>query len=158
VLAKSVGIILVCAVPCLLIFGFAAEPLIRAAFGSNRLKATGALLPLGFAFTALAGTYLAIQYMLALKRSWFLIPLGAVAVAEPVLLLQASSNPSDFSKVVLAVQIVAAFVAFTLALRPERRRSGEPPGADPVRDELESAVSSAPPDTQRHAPPLSVDA
>jgi hypothetical protein len=75
------------------------------------------LLILGIAFTVLAGTYLAIQYMLALKRTWFLILVGAVALAEPVLLLQASRKPAGFAAVVLAIQAVGAVVAFTLALR-----------------------------------------
>ncbi len=75
---------------------------------------------LGLAFTVLACTYLAIQYMLALKRTWFLIALGAVAVAEPLLLLQASRKPSGFAAVVLAVQAVGALLAFALALRRDR--------------------------------------
>jgi uncharacterized membrane protein len=55
--------------------------------------------------------------MLALKRTWFLVAVGAVAIAEPVLLLQASKNPSGFAVVVLAIQAVGALVAFVLALR-----------------------------------------
>ena len=92
--------------PCLLIYGFGVTLLIRAAFGSNRLLAVDALFILGVAFTVLAATYLAVQYMLALKRTWFLLPLGAVAVAEPILLLQASKEPKGFAMVVLGVQIV----------------------------------------------------
>jgi O-antigen/teichoic acid export membrane protein len=117
VLARAVGIILVCAVPVLTIFAFGARPLLRIAFGPHRLLAVNSLLILGIAFTVLACTYLAIQYMLALKRTWFLIPVGAVAVAEPVLLLQASRNPAGFAAVVLAIQAVGAVIAFTLALR-----------------------------------------
>ncbi len=51
------------------------------------------LLPLGAAFTVLAATYLAVQYMLALKRVWFLPALGLVAAIEPILLLQAPRIP-----------------------------------------------------------------
>jgi hypothetical protein len=72
---------------------------------------------LGVAFTMLACTYLAIQYMLALKRTWFLIALGLVALVEPVLLLQASRKPDGFAAVVLAVQVIGAVLAFVLALR-----------------------------------------
>jgi len=120
VLARALGIIAVCAVPVLLIFAVAAEPLLRIAFGSNRLLASDSLLVLGVAFTLLAATYLVIQYMLALKRTWFLLPLGAVALAEPVLLLHAPSNPKGFAAIVLAIQVVAAVLAFAMALRPER--------------------------------------
>jgi O-antigen/teichoic acid export membrane protein len=122
VLARALGIIVVCAVPVLLIFAFGATPLLRIAFGKNRLKAADSLLVLGLAFTALAGTYLAIQYMLALKRTWFLIPIGLVAVAEPIFLLNASRRPANFAAVVLAVQLVGAALAFALALR-----RGKPP-------------------------------
>ena len=130
VLAKALGIVAVAAIPCLLIYGFASTPLIRAAFKSNRLLAVDALFILGVAFTFLAATYLAVQYMLALKRTWFLLPLGLVAVAEPILLLQASKEPKGFATVVLGVQIVGAVIAFGMALRPDKaqhRRADEPP-------------------------------
>jgi O-antigen/teichoic acid export membrane protein len=120
VLARALGIIVVCSVPVLLIFAFASEPLIRIAFGAGRASAHAALLPLGAAFTVLAGTYLAIQYMLALKRTWFLVAVAAVAIAEPLLLLQASHQPTNFAMVVLAVQVVGALVAFVIALRREK--------------------------------------
>ncbi len=123
VLARALAIILVCAIPVLLIFAFAARPLLRIAFGPHRLLASNSLLILGVAFTVLAGTYLAIQYMLALKRTWFLLAVGAVAVGEPVLLVQASRDPAGFAGVVLAVQAVGALLAFALALR----RDSAPP-------------------------------
>jgi O-antigen/teichoic acid export membrane protein len=120
VLARALGIVFVCAIPVLLIFAFAAHALLAAVFKPQFLKATNALLPLGIAFTLLAATSLAIQYMLALKRTWFLIGVGLVALAEPILLLQAPRRPAGFSTVVLAIQAVGAMVAFTLALRREK--------------------------------------
>ncbi len=120
VLARAVGIIAVCAVPVLLIFAFGSHKLLLAAFGPNYLKATDSLIVLGFAFTMLACTYLAIQYMLALKRTWFLIPLALVAVAEPVLLLRAPTDPKGFAAVVLAIQAAGAALAYAMALRPEK--------------------------------------
>ena len=86
----------------------------------------------------LAGTYLAIQYMLALKRTWFLVALGLVAIAEPVLLLQASRKPEGFAVVVLAVQGVAALVAFAFALQPNRTQV--PPPGPPERRVIEERV------------------
>jgi O-antigen/teichoic acid export membrane protein len=134
VLGKALAIVGVAAIPCLLIYAFASTPLIRAAFGSNRLLAVDALFILGVAFTVLAATYLAVQYMLALKRTWFLLPLGLVAVAEPILLLQASKKPVGFATVVLGVQIVAVLIAFGMALRPDRARPDRadqpPPGLE----------------------------
>jgi O-antigen/teichoic acid export membrane protein len=114
----------VCAVPCLLIFAVASHPLLAIVFGERRATASASLLPLGAAFTVLAATYLAVQYMLALKRRAFLIVLGAVAIAELPLLLQAPRHPAGFAAVVLAVQAVGAALAFLLALRKDR---GAPP-------------------------------
>jgi O-antigen/teichoic acid export membrane protein len=130
VLRRALGIVLVCAVPCLLIFAVGAHPLLNAVFGHKKATASGSLLVLGLAFTVLACTYLAIQYMLALKRTWFLIAIGAVAAAEPVLLLQASRHPQGFAAVVLAVQAVGAVVAFGLALRRDRPAPGGGPAAE----------------------------
>ena len=122
VLMRALAIIAVCAVPVLLIFAFGAKPLLRAAFGPKRLAASDSLLVLGFAFTVLACTFLAIQYMLAMRRFWFLIVLAAVALAEPILLLQASRRPAGFAAVVLGIQAVGALLAFALALRRDNAR------------------------------------
>ena len=119
VLFAALAIIGVCAVPCLLIFAVAGHQLLTIAFSAKRATASDALLVLGAAFTVLSATYLAIQYMLALKRTWFLIVMGAVAIAEPILLLQASREPAGFAAVVLAVQGVGAVLAFAFALRKD---------------------------------------
>ncbi len=132
VLGVALGIVLVCAIPVLLIFAVAAKPLLQAAFGAKRTSASDSLIVLGVAFTVLAATYLAIQYMLALKRTWFLIVIGLVAIAEPILLLQAPKKAAGFAAVVLAIQAVGALVAFAFALR-----RGSPPT-------LEGTASGAP--------------
>jgi O-antigen/teichoic acid export membrane protein len=124
ILARALGIIAVCCVPVLLIFAFASHPLIKAAFGASKSHASGSLLVLGLAFTVLACTYLAIQYLLALRRTSFLVALALVAVAEPILLLNASRKTTGFATVVLGIQAVGALVAFSFALR----RGPVPPG------------------------------
>jgi O-antigen/teichoic acid export membrane protein len=129
ILGWALVIVAVCAVPVLLIFGFASHLLIQLAFGPQKTLASSSLIVLGLAFTALACTYLAMQYMLALRRTWFLLALGAVAVAEPILLLNASHEPKNFAAVVLVIQIVGTVVAFAFATRPERRV--EPPSDQP---------------------------
>lgn len=149
VLAVALGIILVCSVPVLLIFGFAAEPLLRIAFGPKRLLAANSLFVLGVAFSVLAATYLAIQYMLALKKTWFLLVLGLVAIAEPVLLLQAPRKPEGFAAVVLAVQAAGAILAFAFALR----RDTAPPETTLDRERSLRNRLGARPDTPRAAPP-----
>lgn len=116
VLLRALAIVLVCALPVLAIFAFGGEQLLKAAFGADRLLAVDALLPLGVAFTLLALTYLAIQYLLALRRTAFLAPLGAIALAEPVLLLTvAPATPDGFATYVLAIQALAALAALALA-------------------------------------------
>jgi O-antigen/teichoic acid export membrane protein len=120
VLLRALAIVLVCAVPALLIFGVAGRLLLKLAFGADRLLAVNALLPLGVAFTLLAVTYLAVQYLLALERTRFLIPLALVAIAEPVVLItNAPPKPAGFAAVVLATQAAATIVALGLALRPQ---------------------------------------
>jgi hypothetical protein len=104
--------------------------LLRLAFGPKRLLAVDSLLILGLAFTVLAATYLAIQYMLALKRTWFLVAIAVVALAEPFFLLLAPTRPAGFAAIVLAVQGVGAVVAFALALR----REPPPPATVRTRD------------------------
>jgi O-antigen/teichoic acid export membrane protein len=117
VLVRTLAIIGVCAVPCLLIFAGVPHLLLSVAFGTKRATASNALFVLGCAFTVLAATYLAVQYMLALKRTWFLLPLGAVAIAEPFILVNGPRHPTGFAATVLGVQAVGALVAFALALR-----------------------------------------
>src|SRR5205085_4155628 len=51
VLVRALGIVLVCAVPCLLIFAVAAHPLLVIGFSHKRATASSSLLPLGAAFT-----------------------------------------------------------------------------------------------------------
>jgi len=119
ILGRALAIIAVCAVPVLLIFAFGSHPLIEAAFGAKRTGASGSLFVLGLAFTALSCTYLAIQYLLALRRTRFLAAMALVAVAEPILLLNASRRPAGFVAVALAVQLIGALVAFAFALRPQ---------------------------------------
>jgi O-antigen/teichoic acid export membrane protein len=123
VLFIALGIVAVCAIPVLLIFGFEPRLLLKLAFGPKRLLAANSLFVLGAAFTVLAATYLAIQYMLALRRKWFLPVLATVAIAEPILLLNASRRPAGFAAVVLAIQAVGALLAFGMALH----RDSAPP-------------------------------
>ncbi|HEY2260133.1 MAG TPA: hypothetical protein VGH45_10490 [Solirubrobacteraceae bacterium] len=146
ILLSALGIVAVCAIPVLLIFAVEPHLLLKLAFGPKRTKAANSLFVLGAAFTVLAATYLAIQYMLALKRTWFLVVVGAVAIAEPILLLNASRQPAQFAAVVLGVQAVGALLAFGLALsrgnappkrgepprRPKRAVSREPASGEPA--------------------------
>jgi O-antigen/teichoic acid export membrane protein len=128
ILARALGIVAVCAIPVLLIYAFASHLLIRLAFGADHTRAAGSLFVLGLAFTALACTYLAIQYLLAQRRTWFLAALALVAIAEPILLLHASRRPTGFATVALGIQLTGTIVAYAFALR--RDRTPPPPQAE----------------------------
>jgi O-antigen/teichoic acid export membrane protein len=134
VLLKSLGVIVACALPCLLIFAVGAHPLLSIVFGKRRAIASPSLLPLGAAFTMLACTYLAVQYMLALRKIWFLIGIGVLALVEPFLLAAAPQRPAAFASVVLGIQAVGAVVAYAIALRIPPPQ--EPPGETLEESEL----------------------
>ena len=156
VLLKAMGIVLVCAIPVMLIFVGVPHELIKAAFGAKKASASSSLPILGLAFTVLAMTYLAIQYMLAMKHKWFLLLLGLVAAAEPVALLNASHKPSSFAAVVLAVQGAAALVAYACALTSDRVK---PAGADATGGSAGADFTQmSRPSTQPPARPQPVDA
>ncbi|MHB1568233.1 MAG: lipopolysaccharide biosynthesis protein [Solirubrobacteraceae bacterium] len=136
ILVRALGIVGVCAIPVLAIYAFANHTLIKLAFGASKTQAAGSLLVLGLAFAVLACTYLAVQYLLAMRRTWFLAAVSVVAIAEPIFLLNASHKPTSFAAVVLAIQAVGALVAFGFALAPDRApRPPEPrePPEDPDR-------------------------
>jgi O-antigen/teichoic acid export membrane protein len=117
VLLKALGIVFVCCLPCMLIFAVAAHPLLSIVFGHRRAIASSSLLPLGAAFTMLAATYLAVQYMLAQRRVWFLATIAVLAIVEPFLLVAAPTRPATFALVVLGVQAVGALMCYAIALR-----------------------------------------
>ena len=72
------------ALPMLIVYALAPRLVLRLAFGEETVQAAGALLVLGVAMTLLAGGYLCVQYMLALRRVTFLYALAAAAAAEVV--------------------------------------------------------------------------
>ena len=97
---------------------------------------------LGLAFTVLAATYLAIQYMLALQRTWFLIVLarGRDRRADPA--APGAAKPQGFAAVVLGVQAAAALLAFGLALRHDR--PPRPTAVQAARDDAKATTQAAP--------------
>jgi glycosyltransferase involved in cell wall biosynthesis/O-antigen/teichoic acid export membrane protein len=120
VFVRTLALLAVVAVPALLIFALVPSLLLRLAFGAEYTSAADALVVLGAAMTLLAVAYLAVQYMLALRRTAFLWVLGVVAVAEPFLLASADLDLVSFAAVVLALQCVAAAGALGMALRSRR--------------------------------------
>lgn len=120
VFLRTLGILGLVTVPALLVFLAVPSLLLRVAFGEEYTTAADALVVLGAAMALLATAYLAVQYMLALRRTAFLWILGLVAVAEPFLLTVGDLDLVAFAAVVLALQAVAALGALGLALRSGR--------------------------------------
>jgi O-antigen/teichoic acid export membrane protein len=108
VLVRGLAIVAALGVPLLIAFAAAPNLVLSIAFGEDLTEADGSLFVLALAFTLLAGAYLAVQYMLALRRVVFLPALAVVAVLEPILLSAASDSISSVAVVVLALQCVAA--------------------------------------------------
>jgi O-antigen/teichoic acid export membrane protein len=117
VLLRALAILAVIAAPALLIFAVAPDTLLRLAFGPDLTLAADALLPLGAAMALLAVAYLTVQYLVALHQTRFLWALGAIAIAEPILLTTAHESLVGFASIVLGVQCVAAASVLAFALR-----------------------------------------
>lgn len=126
VLQRGLLMIGVVAAPSLLIFALVPKLLLRLAFGPSYESGSAILLTLGTAMTLLAVSYLAVQFLLAQHRTYFLYPLAVIGIAEPVLLLVAGGHKmSSFALIVLAVQASAAIL---LVARASRLRQIAPVG------------------------------
>jgi O-antigen/teichoic acid export membrane protein len=118
VLLRAFGVVGVIAAPALLVFVLAPELLLRLGFGEEYTSAAHALVLLGLAMTLLGFGYLGVQFLLAVGWSSFLVPLAAVAVIEPVLLLAWDvESIAGFAAIVLAVQVAAATAVLVPSLR-----------------------------------------
>jgi O-antigen/teichoic acid export membrane protein len=125
VLVRGLAILGVAAVPALAIFAGFPHLLLRLAFGAKFDPGGDALLLLGFAFSALACVYIAVQYLLALGRWRFLAALAVIAAAEPFVLLVPPAGRPDLAAFVLLVQLAAAAVV-AVAVLVEHRRAARP--------------------------------
>ena len=123
ILVRTLVLIAAMAVPMVLIYSVAGEPLLRAVFGPDLTDASDALPFLGLAMSLLACSYLSVQYLLAMGRAHFLIVLAAgLAVEVPVLLL-IGDDLTAIAMALFGIQAVCAATILTLALR-QRQPSG----------------------------------
>lgn len=120
VLVRGLGLLVAAALPALVIFAVAPDLLLRLGFGPKFGPGGDALLPLGVAMSVLAAVALATQFLLALHRWRFLVPLAVVAVAEPFLLLIPDAARPDIARWVLLTQLVAAATVALAVLRVRR--------------------------------------
>jgi O-antigen/teichoic acid export membrane protein len=122
VLVRTMGLVLAAAVPMTIVYFGAGHLLLEKVFGAKLTAADSALPILGLAMTALALTYLATQYLLALRRSAFIVFLGVAAVLDPILLSLVDARLTSIAVVLLALQAVLAVVVTVVALRAQALR------------------------------------
>jgi O-antigen/teichoic acid export membrane protein len=123
ILLRTLGLIGALAVPAVLIYSVAGEPLLRIVFGEDLTQASNALPFLGIAMSLLACSYLSVQYLLAMGRANFLAVLAAgIAVEVPALLI-IGDDLTAIAIALLGIQAVCSATIFTLAMR-QRHPSG----------------------------------
>src|SRR4051795_7316376 len=117
VLVRTLTLVGIVALPAVLLYIVAAEPVLTAVFGPAYASGAGALPVLAVAMTLLACAYLSVQYLLALERANFLWALGVAAIAEPLVLQQIGSHLTAVAVGLLVVQALLAAVVLSLGFR-----------------------------------------
>jgi O-antigen/teichoic acid export membrane protein len=121
ILERALVLIAALSVPPLLIFTFAGEPLLKAAFGDDLAGASDALPWLGVAMALLACTYLSVQYMLALHRTSFIWILAVGVAVEVVVVAQIGADLTRVAQALCALQAGIAALVVGMALRTRVR-------------------------------------
>ncbi|MET0205863.1 MAG: glycosyltransferase [Thermoleophilaceae bacterium] len=124
VLVRTLALIAAAAIPMVLIYALAAEPLLGAVFGDDLTDAAGALPWLGLAMALLACAYLSVQYLLALGRASFVWVLAPAALVEVLLLLGIGANLTEIALALSALQLACATAVLALSFR---RAGARPP-------------------------------
>jgi glycosyltransferase involved in cell wall biosynthesis/O-antigen/teichoic acid export membrane protein len=125
VLVRTLALIAAAAIPMVLIYALAAEPLLGAVFGDDLTEAAGALPWLGLAMALLACAYLSVQYLLALGRASFLWVLGPAALVEVLLLLGIGANLTEIALALSALQLACASGVLAMSFRQARAQPGK---------------------------------
>ena len=117
ILLRTLALIAAAAVPMVLIYAVAAEPLLGAVFGDDLTGAAGALPWLGLAMALLACAYLAVQYLLAIGKRSFIGVLAAAAAVEVLALLVVGANLTSIALALFGLQLLCAGCMLVLSLR-----------------------------------------
>jgi O-antigen/teichoic acid export membrane protein len=117
ILLRTLGLIAAAAVPMVLIYAAAGEPLLRAVFGDDLTEASGALPWLGLAMALLACVYLCVQFLLAMGHRRFTAVLGVAAVAEVLVLLAVGADLTGIALALFAIQLTCAVCVLTVSMR-----------------------------------------
>src|SRR3954463_14088197 len=117
ILLRTMGLIIGLAVPMVLVYAAAANPILTHVLHVH--GAEGALPLFGLAMSMLALTYLATQYQLALHHSRFLILLATAGVAQPLIMIAVGAKLTALAAGLLGLQIVLAAARLTPDPRQE---------------------------------------
>jgi O-antigen/teichoic acid export membrane protein len=117
ILLRTLGLIVAMAVPMVLIYSVAGEPLLRIVFGEDLTDASDALPFLGLAMSLLACSYLSVQYLLAMGKASFLFVLAGGLLVEVPVLLAIGDDLTAIAIALFAIQAVCASVILTMAMR-----------------------------------------
>ncbi|MEA2439824.1 MAG: hypothetical protein QOH76_1248 [Thermoleophilaceae bacterium] len=135
ILLRTMGLIAALAVPMVLVYAVAAEPILVHILHVH--GATGALPFFGLAMSMLALTYLATQYQLALHRARFLVVLAVGGLAQPLIMIAVGDQLTTLALSLLGLHVALALAMLTLDLRK--------PAQDYVVDEDATAAGVSEP-------------
>ena len=120
-LGQAIAVVLLVAVPVVVLYALAGEPLLSFVFGDELALGSDALPLLAGAMALLACGYLAVQLLLAHNRHGFLVVLGVAAVAEPVVVAVAAPDLVAVAGGLAVLAGVASGALLALAVRSARR-------------------------------------
>ena len=117
ILVRTLALIAALAAPMILVYAFASRLLLTTVFGEDFAEAAGALPWLAVAMALLACAYLAVQYLLALEKSGFIVVLGIAVVAETLVVLGIGAHLRDIALALFGIQLALASIVMTLSFR-----------------------------------------
>jgi O-antigen/teichoic acid export membrane protein len=117
-LLRTLALLAVVGIPMVLVYAVAGRPLLETVFGEDLTLASDALPFLGMAMVFLASSYLAVQYLLALGHSRFIMLLAVALAVEVVSLVAIGADLTAVALAMLAIQAACAGTLIALALRP----------------------------------------
>jgi O-antigen/teichoic acid export membrane protein len=117
ILLRTLALVGVCAVPMVVIYTAAGDPLLGAVFGEDLDEAAGALPWLGLAMSFLACAYLSVQFLLAMHRHRFVAVLAVAAASEVIVLLAIGAHLTRIAIALFAIQLACAACVLTVSLR-----------------------------------------
>ena len=127
-LARTLGLTAAVALPVVAVYALAGPALLEIVFGREYEDARVVLTLLGLAMALLAFSYLAVQYLLALRRVRFLWLLAAVALLEPPVLVLAGERLTTIALALTALQLALCVPLLALDAR-RSAATGRAPGA-----------------------------